>query len=287
MKTNLLHFLSVLGIFMLNACVKQDKNTVEKPEEVIVETPKIPIYDTDDPKTVLASVAYSHGGWDDLWKKRDVQYTYDYRYPANGKADISTERYIFDSEISYGHYTLHQINVMPDQEGEVFQYFDGKKTVVLANGKKIEDPEVLASGDFLRRANYFWFVMPYKLNENGTIASYEGQEAYHGKHYDKIKISYDPEVTGKEQNDSYMLYIDPVTKLIDRFYFSLPFLGVHEPVIIADYEYSDVDGQKIATKRSYYIPNEQGYSKEPNLVQTLTNITFNNGFTREHIMKTP
>ena len=89
----------------------------------------------------------------------------------------------------------------------------------------------------------------------------------------------------KEQNDIYMLYVNPETKVIDRFYFSLPFLGVNDPVFIADYEYEDVDGQLISTKRTYYLPNEQGaYEDDPSLVQTMTNVTFGNGFTVENLM---
>ncbi|MEL6917651.1 MAG: DUF6503 family protein, partial [Bacteroidota bacterium] len=152
--------------------------------------------------------------------------------------------------------------------------------------QKVEDPQVLGAGDFLRRANYFWFVMPYKLNDTGTIVSYMGQEEYNGKTYDKINVTYDPEITGKEQNDIYILYVNPETKLIDRFYFSLPFLGVNEPLLIADYEYENVEGQLLATKRTYFLPDEKGeYGEEPSLVQTLTNISFNNGFTPESIME--
>jgi len=128
--------------------------------------------------------------------------------------------------------------------------------------------------------------MPYKLTDKGTILKYLGQEDYNGTSYDKVEVTYDPAITGKEQNDIYILYINPTTKMIDRFYFSLPAMNVNVPAIIANYEYEDIDGQKIATKRTYFMPNEKGeYGEEPNLIQTLTNIKFNNGFTPENIMK--
>jgi hypothetical protein len=154
----------------------------------------------------------------------------------------------------------------------------------MINRTKNDDTQANVVADFLRKANYFWFVMPYKLNDKGTITTYIGQEELNGKTYDKLNVTYDPAITGKEQNDIYVLYVNPETKLIDRFYFSLPFMGVAEPVIIADYEYNDIDGQMIATKRSYYLPNENGYSESPNLVQTLTDIKFNNGFTTDNLM---
>ena len=283
MKTKSLGLLAIAAFALLTACVqktKQAEATVEEAEKVVE---KVPVYDTNQPETLLKAVAHAHGGWGDLWKKQDVQYTYDYRTP-DGKADVSMERYIFKNEASFGKYTQHDINVMPGEKGEVVQYFNGEETTVMVDGEKAEDPQLLGVSDFLRRANYFWFTMPYKLTDKGTIITYQGQEDYNGTTYDKVHVTYDPEITGKEQNDIYVLYVNPETKLIDRFFFSLPFLGVNDPVIIANYDYEDVDGQLIATKRTYFLPSEQGYADEPNIVQTLTDVKFNNGFTNENMM---
>nr|WP_299342015.1 DUF6503 family protein [Allomuricauda sp.] len=285
MKTKGFTILALASIALLASCVQKTKAPETAPAETVVEdVVPAPVYDTTQPRSVLKAVAHAHGGWGDLWKKNDVEYTYDYR-SADGKADISTERYIFSNEASFGKYTQHEINIMPNKKGEVVQCFDGKETVVLIDGQKTEDEQMVGLGDFLRKANYFWFTMPYKLTNDGTIVTYQGQEDYQGTAYDKVHVTYDPEITGKEQNDIYVLYVNPETKLIDRFYFSLPFLGVNEPVIIANYEYEDIDGQLIATKRSYFMPSENGYSEEPNLVQTLTNIKFANGFTVENLME--
>lgn len=268
---------------ILASCAEKKKKTEEKPMAE-VEMEKEPMYDANDPQSVLTAIEYAHGGWGDLWNKKDVAYTYTYHNTDANKKDVSVEKYIFDSEASLGHYTTHEINVMPGVEGEVTQFFNGEETKVMVGGTMNEDPQANTVGDFLRKANYFWFVMPYKLNDNGTIVTSEGQEELNGKTYDKLKVTYDPSITGKEQNDTYVLFVNPETKLIDRFHFSLPFMGVAEPVIIADYEYKDVEGQMLATKRSYYMPSEKGYSESPNLVQTLTDIEFNNGFTVDNIM---
>ncbi len=285
MKTNFLGIFAIANILLVLSCAQKTKETTETTKEIIEVMEKSPVYDPNDPQTVLAAIEYAHGGWGDLWKKGDVEYTYHYHNPSLKKTDLSTERYIFANEASFGHYTQHEINAMPNAKGTVSQCFDGKKTVVMVNGEKTDDAQGNAVGDFLRRANYFWFVMPYKLNDAGTIATYQGQETYDNAVYDKIHVTYDSTITGKEQNDIYILYVNPETKMIDRFYFSLPFLGVNEPVLIGDYSYEDVDGQKIATKRTYYMPNEKGeYSEEPSLVQTLSDIKFGNGFTVDNLM---
>ena len=286
MKTQKLPIALILGLGMLlGSCGEKTKKneTVIAPVE---EMAKEPVYNTEDPASILASVAYAHGGWKDLLKKGDVAYTYDYRYPANNDADVSTERYIFKSEVSFGHYEQHQINVMPKTPGKVSQFFNGTETTVKHNDAKVEDPQILGGADFLRRANYFWFVMPYKLGDKGTIVSYLGQEEYNSKVYDKVKVTYDPEITGKEQNDTYILYVNPTTRLIDRFYFSLPFLGLNDPLIIANYFYETIEGQTVATKRTYFMPKEDGtYGEEPSLVQTISDLSFNNGFTTTSIVE--
>ena len=46
-----------------------------------------------------------------------------------------------------------------------------------------------------------------------------------------------------------------------------------------------IEGQKVATKRSIFMPSPDGYSETPNLVQTLTNVKFGNGFTKENLMQ--
>ena len=60
---------------------------------------------------------------------------------------------------------------------------------------------------------------------------------------------------------------------------------VNEPVIIANYNYEDIDGQLVSSKRTYFLPSEEGYSEDPSIVQTLTNIKFGNGFTEETLMQ--
>ena len=284
MKTLHLKTLSIIGLLLFISCGQKAQKKQEVVENTIEMTPKPPSYDVQNPKSILASIAYAHGGWNDLWKKHDVEYTYDYRY-ADGSADVSIERYIFGSEASYGKYIQHEINVMPNEEGEVVQFYNGTETMVEVDGKKMDDPQLIGLSEFLRKANYYWFTMPYKLNDKATTAKYLGQEEHDGNIYDKVEVTYDPKITGKEQNDTYILYVNPATTRVDRFYFSLPFLGVNEPLILANYHYENINGQLIATKRSYFMPSEKGYSAEPDLVQTLTNVKFDNGFTMDNLME--
>ncbi|MEL7005575.1 MAG: hypothetical protein AAFN93_23015, partial [Bacteroidota bacterium] len=52
------------------------------------------------------------------------------------------------------------------------------------NGEKMEDEAMLGMSDFLRKANYFWFTMMYKLADPGTIHEYMGNQDIDGIAYD-------------------------------------------------------------------------------------------------------
>lgn len=229
-------------------------------------------------KLIIQEVEKVAGTWNKLWEQKDVQFNYLYDYPGQNKSDISTERYVFDTEQSWAKYTRHDINVMPGVPGNVIQYYDGKNSYISLNGELLDNTEAIGGAKFLRKANYFWFVMMFKLNNPGTIYKHLGTETLEGKIYDKVEITYDSEVTGKEQNDIYKLYVNQKTKLVDQFYFSLPAMGVMEPLILMKLEYDKINGLYLPVKRNIYMPSENGYSTEPNLVQTTTNISFNNGF---------
>lgn len=237
-------------------------------------------YDTNKPVSLVQAVAHEMGGMDGLKALRDVQFDYIYHSLGDDKKDISIERYVFEGEKSWARYTTHEINVFPGVAGEAIQYFDGDSAYCSLNGEALSEPQAIVLADFLRQANYFWFTMPFKLADPGTTHAYQGQEERNGKVYDKVLVSYDPAVTGKEQNDTYILYIDPKTRLIDCFFFSLPFMGVNQPALFMEVDYKSQDGVTIPVKRRAYFPGPDGQpTATPGLEQTMENIRFKNQFT--------
>lgn len=211
--------MAALGLLVIGCSKPAETPVAEAPMEIEPVVEEI-TYDVNDPASVIQALEASAGGWDNLWSLKDVEFTYSYHSPADDKLDLSTERYMFDTEHSWAKYTSHQINAFPDQEGEVIQCYDGEKAEVSLNGEKVEDPEAVGLSQFLRKANYFWFVMNFKLDNPGTIYGYLGQEEVNGINYDKVTVTYDSTVTGKPQNDKYILFVNPETKLVDRFFFS-------------------------------------------------------------------
>ena len=221
-----------------------------------------------------------NGGWHALSKMKDVEFTYDYDDKSKKAKDISKERFIFNGEQIWGEYSEHKVNVMPETEGIVRQrVIDGKPEASL-DGKPLTDQKSIGTSGFLRGASYYWFTMMYKLNDSGTIHKYLGTEKVNNIMYDKVSLTF--ENTGKASDDSFILYFNPKTHLVDRFYFSLPAFGVNDPVLLMELDYEKIDGMYVSTTRRGVFPNAKGgYGLA--IVFTYSNIKFNNGFTKEDL----
>jgi len=226
---------------------------------------------------LIAALESVNGGWEKLRAQKDVEFTYVYDNMAKGK-DISTERYIFDGEYSWAKYTQHEVNVMPNAEGNVTQVYMNGKAEIMMGDKMLADQEAIGGTAFLRAANYYWFTMMYKLQDPGTKFQYIGKEEVNGTNYDKVNFTFNSSVTGKPENDVYILYFNPETHLVDQFYFSLPAMGVNQPVLLMTLDYKVINGIQVANKREIFMPNEKG-EYNLGLVQLTQNVKFNNGFT--------
>ena len=238
--------------------------------------------DSKSAQLIDALVAVN-GGYEKLASKKDVQFTYIYDNFDNGK-DVSTERHIFNGEHSWGSYKEHKRNVLPDKEGLAVQSLVNGKPTLSLDGMEITDEKVLGGTVFLRKVNFYWFTMMYKLKDPGTNYKHLGTEEINGILYDKVSLIYNANVTKKEKNDEYILYFNPKTHLIDLFFFSLPDWGINEPILKMTLDYEVVDGLYISTVRKSFAPNEKG-EYQLNGAYTFKDITFNNGFKPEDFVQ--
>ena len=240
--------------------------------------------DITDPKlaSLIKSLYRVNGGWKKLAAKRTVEFSYLYKDYQKG-TDISKERYVFSDETSWAEYTRHEANVLPDNtSGIVRQLYMNGNSKIAHNGNMVSDPAAVGGTGFLRTANYYWFTMMNKLDDPGTIPKYLGQEVVNGINYDKVSLSYDGAAIGKEVNDEYILYFNPKTKLVDRFYFSLPALGVNQPAILMESTYEKIDGIYVSTYRKASFPDDKG-NYAVGLEQFTTNVKFGGRFKDSHL----
>ena len=230
-------------------------------------------------KALLNAMVAVNGGYKTIAAKKDVQFTYIYDNLDMGK-DVSTERHIFHGEHSWAEYKEHARNVLPNQKGVAKQSLINGKPSLTLDGKPITDEQAIWGTVFLRKVNFYWFTMMYKLLDPGTNYKHLGTEKIGDITYDKVSLTYDAAVTKKEKNDEYILYFNPDTHLIDLFYFSLPDWGIEQPILKMTLEYEVVDGVYLSTVRKSFGPDEKG-NYNLNGVYTFKDIKFNNGFTPE------
>lgn len=279
MKT--IQLLFILSCFFIISCknnTKAEKETTPTTNEE--ETKKdIPTFQNKGHELVY-NLVQKVGTYNDLLNKKDVVYTYTYETP-DGKKDVSTEKYIFDGELSYGKYEQHQ-RTFADLEGTIEQGFDGKEFWLKHNDTLVNDPERLKRVAFNRPTNFYWFAMFQKLLDPGLTYEYLGEKTLDNKTYEVVKVGFKSD----KPTDIYQVYINKETNLIDQFLFTVADFGVIETPLLMQVTYETVDGIMIPTKRKYKKSTwDANVSEDPWINVNWTNIKFNNNLSPEDFKK--
>ncbi len=229
---------------------------------------------------LIGKVAAAVGSYADLQAKGDVQYTYVFRDNNTFTSDISTERYLFDGELSWGSYAPHHHKkfVFPDQEGAVVQGWDGESAWTTLNGQVVAEPQAVGLAQFIRKTNFYWFSMMHKLSDPGTTHRYKGTREVNGVAYEVVEMTFDmPEGA---QSDTYYLYIHPETHRVDRFLFTVVDFGITDPVLM-EVSYQRFGDIQLPVARRYTPALSWDGDVDPKAVwidQQMTDIQFGNGF---------
>lgn len=237
---------TTLGILIALICISCNNTTQQTPtttENVVKE--ETPTF-TNKGHELVYTMMQEVGDYATLAAKNDVVYTYTYQTP-DGQKDVSTEKYIFDGEYSYGLYNTHQ-RTLPELEGTIEQGYDGKEYWLKNEGTIITDEAALKRVAFNRPTNYYWFTMMQKLGDPGLVYEYVKQQTVNNINYDVIIVSF--ESTEDKPQDIYQVYINPETKRVDQFLFTVVDFGVIDPYLM-EVSYEEVDGLQIPTKRRY------------------------------------
>lgn len=270
MKFNLL---AILGLSLLVFACQQEKNPEQpKAGPQAKETPQF----QNKGHELIYNMTQKVGTYRQLAEKKDVVYTYTYATP-DGQTDISTEKYIFDGELSYGMYHQHQ-RTLADLEGPIEQGYDGTEYWLKQQGKIVTDSLALKRVAFNRPTNFYWFTMFQKLLDPGLNYEYLGEKQIQDIVYDIVKVSFDSPVD--KPTDIYQVYINRETGLVDQFLFTVADFGIMDTPSLMEVEYEEVDGILIPTKRRYKRSDwEATVSDQPWISVNWTDIKFNNGLT--------
>lgn len=240
------------------------------------------LYKDDKAYDIVKKMIKKVGSYEDLHKKKDVQYLYTYTTP-DGKYDQSIEKYIFDGELSYGRYTTHQ-RTFPDLSGEIEQGYNGSEYWLKHNGVVVNDAERLKRVAFNRPTNFYWFAMLQKLDDSGLIYEHKGETIVDNYTYDIVKVSFD--TPDDQPSDIYQLYINKKTNLVDHFLFTVVDFNVIEEPFLMVLDYEKIDGIHIPTTRKYKKSTWDAHETvDPWITVNWTNITFDNNLKKENFDK--
>ena len=220
------------------------------------------------------------GGKDRLRTLRDVEYRYTYRRVGEGTEDVSLERYIFDGELSWARYDKHEVFVMPGTAGSVTSSFDGETTVSNHGGKPVADEQAAGVLSFLRKTNYYWFCMFFKLADPGVNLKSLGKRTANHIEYDIVQVSFGDDI-GDSPDDRYVLYLNPYTHLVDMFLFNVTAFGIETPLLM-QVKYTMVDGTLLPVWRMYRPAKtwdtHEVVADGPVVLELSEDVRFNNGF---------
>jgi len=274
--------LLAISIFTLISCKEEKQNKMEETEvsETVATEEKSLEFENKGHELVY-NMTQKIGDYNKLLEKKDVVFNYTYQTPDN-KTNVSTEKYMFDGELSYGHYTQHE-RTMPNLEGEIEQGYDGKEYWLKHNGEIVTDTVALKKVAFNRPTNFYWFTMMQKLMDPSVNYEYLKEQTIDSTAYDVVKISFDSE-DGRPR-DIYQVYINKDTQLIDQFLFTVADYKKMTPSLM-QLEYVEVDGFLIPSKRRYKNSNwEAEVTDKPWVHANWTDIKFDNGFTKADFQK--
>lgn len=264
-----------LSAGLFSSCEENSKKTenTEKIESSAVEVPAMEFINAAH-EIVFQSVE-KMGNLERLKALKDVQYSYIYQ-TADGKKDSITERYIFENELSYAKYHIHERS-MTKYEGELEQGFDGENFWLYQDGEMAVDQDSwMKMVRFSRKTNFYWFCMFQKLLDPGVNYKMIGEDSLNGNFYNVVEISFKSD----QPTDIYRLFINKKTNLCDRFLFTVMDFNKSDPFVMT-LDYTEVDGILIPSKRKYTKGDWDGNNLNDNwTLVSWENIEFNNGFTK-------
>ncbi len=223
-------------------------------------------------KELVAQAIEATGGKQNFYNLGNVNYDLEYRTPPGKGATtlIAHETYVFDGELSHATYTEHSLT---GANGKVVEGYDGKAAWVTFDGKLSNDKQANGVARFLRKTNYYWFTMFFKLLDEGLNYEKLSDKKLNNKSYNRVKITFGDKVG--DAQDTYVLYINKETKMIDQFLFTVVAFGLTEPNLMT-FEYETINGIKIPSKRKYIQADWEGNIKgKAHTITNWTNIKFN------------
>ncbi|MEN8817175.1 MAG: DUF6503 family protein [Nonlabens sp.] len=188
----------------------------------------------------------------------------------------------YDFKVSFGDNTLFDGKITQKTDGTMIRMDDKDNGVIIFDGNKVyANSADMASNPMTRFHIFTWtyfFAMPYKLNDPGTIWTDEEMLSFANTKYPTSKLTF-KEGIGDTSEDWYIVYKDPKTNVLDGVAYIVSFGKELEEAEAAPHfaKYNDltvVDGVPFATNWTFHNWNkEDGFTDQIGEAQ-LSNIEF-------------
>lgn len=263
------HLLLCTMVLLFASCKKDIKTT----SEGVSENPSNPA------RELIKKVVYKTGSMEDLKKLKDVEYTYVLDAVNRNIKNVSTERYMFEGELSWAQYLPEK--QFPLKIDTVTQGYNGKATWVKINDTLSNDANKITFAAFVRPTNFYWFTMMQKLLDPGVNYELLDNRTVESREYNTVKMTFNSGVG--EVQDDYIFYINPETHVIDQFLFTVKELNIapDEPLLM-QIKYTTIEGIMLMASRTVRKSNWEGKA-DGDIVyhQKYETIKFNNGFSKD------
>ena len=153
-----------------------------------------------DGKELIAETMDALGGQQNFYNLGSVSYDYEYQDPNTGLHLKGREAYMFDGELSRSDFETH--TMLAPKGGQVTEGYDGNDFWVTIDGQAVDTDQAKGFARFLRKTNYYWFTMFFKLLDDGVNQKFVGSKTVNGKDYNMVKITFG-------ENIGCLLYTSP------------------------------------------------------------------------------
>jgi len=188
----------------------------------------------------------------------------------NKPAFMMNEAVSFDINLEFGGNTRLEGNVKMTTNSSKVRLDKANRTSVVYDGEQVYIFPDTAKKEGARFDIFTWqyfFAMPFKLTDPGTVWEQQEQKMLDSLKYDTAKLSFKSNI-GDSPDDWYVVYKDPATSRLKAAAYIVTFNSEQEkaeedPHAIVYSDYQIIDDVAIATKWSFHNWNaEDGIGKK-------------------------
>jgi hypothetical protein len=222
-----------------------------------------PILSSGRAGEIVSKAIEAAGGWRRWSEMRDVSFASStaYFHPLAGEVRESVGVY---KMLPHSGERVRFESV--DLSEHVAVVVAGEEMWIEREGVLVCDPPRLDFARLHLLGNLFWFSLPFSLAETWVGVTDEGDRSEGGRTWHRLRVQLEAD-SPPETGNSFVVYIDAVTGLIDRVLGHVNARLLAHPLLVGFWrDYREVDGLRIAHHREVFPADPDGSAIGPVLL---------------------